>query len=143
MTKQAGNADDVLMRRLHGRDWRERAGVPRGRRPRHFATAAAGMARRRRGARSPAARGAVARTAARASLAGVLGAGWLAGTAELAWARIAPGPRTPREVATMLRTSAAMPFAAVGMVAARRWPAPPGAGRAARPRRCSSTATAR
>lgn len=42
----------------------------------------------------------------------MLGAGWLLGTAELAWARIAPGPRTPREVATMLWTSAVMPFAA-------------------------------
>ncbi|MFL6152082.1 MAG: glycosyltransferase family 2 protein, partial [Ornithinibacter sp.] len=40
--KQAGNADDVLMRALHGRDWRSRAGVPAGRRPRHLATAAAG-----------------------------------------------------------------------------------------------------
>ena len=44
----------------------------------------------------------------------VAGAAWLAGTAELAWARIAPGPRTPREVATMLWTSAAIPFAASG-----------------------------
>ncbi len=42
LAKQAGNADDVLMRRLHGPDWRARAGVPRGRRPRHLATAAAG-----------------------------------------------------------------------------------------------------
>ena len=42
LRKQAGNADDVLMRRLHGADWRERAGVPSGRRPRHLAVAAAG-----------------------------------------------------------------------------------------------------
>ena len=28
---QAGNADDALMRRLHGRDWRRRAGAPAGR----------------------------------------------------------------------------------------------------------------
>ncbi|MDA0141011.1 D-glycero-alpha-D-manno-heptose-1,7-bisphosphate 7-phosphatase, partial [Solirubrobacter deserti] len=47
-------------------------------------------------------------------LAGGLGAAWLAGTAELAWARIEPGPRTPREVATMTWTSATMPFFAVG-----------------------------
>src|SRR3954447_12532202 len=33
---QAGNADDVLMRRLHGRDWRECAGAPLGRRPQHL-----------------------------------------------------------------------------------------------------------
>ena len=111
ITKQAGNADDVLMRRLHGRDWRERAGVPRGRRPRHLATAAAGL-----GAVVAAAIAAHAQAGAapqRRFAAGVLGAGWLAGTAELAWARIAPGPRTPREVATMVATSVLMPFAAV------------------------------
>ena len=42
VAKQAGNADDVLMRALHGRGWRARAGVPAGRRPRHLAVAAAG-----------------------------------------------------------------------------------------------------
>jgi histidinol-phosphate phosphatase family protein len=93
LAKQAGNADDPLMRALHGRDWRERAGVPRGRRRRHLAIAAAG------------ALAAATRSRAAAAL-------WAAGTAELAWARIAPGPRTPREVFTMAWTSAAMPFAA-------------------------------
>jgi histidinol-phosphate phosphatase family protein len=95
LRKQAGNADDVLMRALHGRRWRERAGVPRGRRRRHAAIVAAGL------------------TAAitRNRLAGAV---WAAGTAELAWARIAPGPRTPREVATMAWTSALLPFAATG-----------------------------
>jgi histidinol-phosphate phosphatase family protein len=39
---------------------------------------------------------------------------WAAGTAEFVWARIAPGPRTPREVAAMAWTSAAIPFAATG-----------------------------
>jgi histidinol-phosphate phosphatase family protein len=96
LAKQAGNADDVLMRRLHGRDWRERAGVPAGRRPRHLAVTAAVA-------------GALA--ARRPRLAA---AAWLAGTAELAWARIVPGPRTPRELATMLWTSALLPFAAAG-----------------------------
>ena len=110
ITKQAGNADDALMRRLHGRDWRERAGVPPGRRPRHVATAAAGL-----GAVVAAAIAAHGGGAApqRRFAAGVLGVGWLAGTAELAWARIAPGPRTPREVATMVATSVLMPFTAV------------------------------
>jgi len=37
---QAGNADDPLMRRLHGRRWRELALVPSGRLPRHVATTA-------------------------------------------------------------------------------------------------------
>jgi histidinol-phosphate phosphatase family protein len=37
---------------------------------------------------------------------------WLAGTAELAWSRIAPGPCTREEVLTMLGTSAVLPVAA-------------------------------
>jgi histidinol-phosphate phosphatase family protein len=99
LAKQAGNADDVLMRALHGRDWRERAGVPRGRRRRHLAIAAAGVT----------ALGAVPVSRRAAAVAGAV---WAAGTAELAWARISPGARTPREVFTMAWTSAAMPFAA-------------------------------
>lgn len=127
LRKQAGNADDVLMRRLHGRDWRSRAGVPKGRRPRHLAVAAAGVGalaasitavaaghRSARATRLAATRrrpspGRPARLAAAG-----LGAAWLAGTAELAWARIKPGPRTPREVVTMTWTSAAMPLCAAG-----------------------------
>jgi len=97
---QAGNRDDVLMRRIHGRAWRRHAGAPRGRLRRHAAItgagltalAAAGLGRRR-----------VAAAAA---------AAWAAGTAELAWARIAPGPRTASEVATMVATSAAIPAVA-------------------------------
>ncbi|RKQ93901.1 HAD superfamily hydrolase (TIGR01509 family) [Solirubrobacter pauli] len=101
LRKQAGNADDVLMHRLHGPGWRARAGVPKGRRPRHLAIAAAGV-------------GALAAAPLHRRLAGALGAAWLAGTAELAWARIKPGPRTGREVATMTWTSGAMPFFATG-----------------------------
>ncbi|MFL6129929.1 MAG: glycosyltransferase family 2 protein, partial [Mycobacteriales bacterium] len=41
---QRGNADDALVRRLHGRGWRARAGAPRGRFPRHLAVTAAGAA---------------------------------------------------------------------------------------------------
>jgi histidinol-phosphate phosphatase family protein len=102
LDKQAGNADDVLMRALHGRGWRERAGVPAGRRRGHLAVTAAGAAALGAGA------------AGRPRAAAVAGAAWLAGTAELAWARIAPGPRTPPEVATMLWTSALLPAAATG-----------------------------
>src|SRR4051812_29069240 len=127
LTKQAGNADDVLMRALHGRDWRERAGVPPGRRPRHVAVAAAGasaLALAGAARLAPAGAGRLAPSGRRprrarlpvASLAA--GAAWAAGTAELAWARIAPGPRTRREVATMAWTSALMPFAATGWYAA-------------------------
>lgn len=38
---------------------------------------------------------------------------WAALTADFAWRRIAPGPRTPKEVGTVLATSAVIPFAAV------------------------------
>ncbi|MEA2331845.1 MAG: hypothetical protein QOH58_1983 [Thermoleophilaceae bacterium] len=107
---QAGNADDVLMRALHGPHWRERAGAPRGRLRRHLAVTAAGLA-------GLAALAAGRRRAAAAPL-GL----WLAGTAELAWARIAPGPRTAREVATMAATSALIPPAAAGHFG-RRWAA--------------------
>jgi len=110
---QAGNADDALMRALHGPGWRAAAGVPRGRRPRHLAITAAGLL----------ALGALAARRWRLALAAA--AGWAAGTGELAWARIAPGPRNPAEVATMLATSALIPPAATrhwlaGLAAARR-----------------------
>jgi HAD superfamily hydrolase (TIGR01662 family) len=99
---QAGNADDVLMRRLHGRNWRERADAPLGRRPQHLAVTAAGVAALGlAAARRP-------RGAAAAALA------WAAGTAEFAWARIAPGPRDRAEVTTMLATSALIPPLAAG-----------------------------
>jgi HAD superfamily hydrolase (TIGR01662 family) len=94
---QAGNADDVLMRRLHGPDWRERADAALGRRPQHLAVTAAALA---------AAGLAAARTPRAAALAAV---GWVAGTAQFAWARIAPGPRTRAEMATMALTSAVIP----------------------------------
>ena len=144
---QAGNADDALMRRLHGSDWRRRAGAPRGRLPRHAATALAattalaglvGLAVARSGRRT--ARPAAARPAGSAWTAGPAwarraavggGLGWLAGTVEFAVARIAPGPRTPAEVLTMAATSVAIPPAAVahrlrGELSARRaGPLPP------------------
>src|SRR3954467_211166 len=94
---QAGNADDLLMRRLHGPGWRARADAPLGRRPQHLAVTAAGAA-------------ALALAAAGRPRAAVLAAGaWLAGTAEFAWLRIEPGPRSRDEVATMGVTSAAIP----------------------------------
>ncbi|MFF5503777.1 glycosyltransferase family 2 protein [Streptomyces roseolus] len=94
---QAGNADDVLMNRLHGRAWWERAGAPRGRIRRHVAVSAAAVA-------------AVGfAVAGRTGAAAVCAAGWLAGTAEFAAARVAPGPRSRTEVTTMLVTSALIP----------------------------------
>src|SRR3954466_9374295 len=94
---QAGNADDVLMRRLHGPDWRRRADAALGRRPQHLAITAAGLA-------------AVALGGARTPAATAIAAGaWLTGTAEFAWLRIKPGPRTRDEITTMALTSAAIP----------------------------------
>src|SRR3954470_14119820 len=94
---QAGNADDVLMRRLHGPAWRERADAAVGRRPRHLAVTTAAL-------------GAVGLRAAAKPRAAALGAlGWAAGTAEFAWARIAPGPRDRAEVTTILTTSVLIP----------------------------------
>jgi HAD superfamily hydrolase (TIGR01662 family) len=98
--QQAGNADDLLMRRVHGADWRSRARAPKGRRARHLAvTGAAATA-------TVALAGGRRRTAATAALV------WAAGTAELAWARIAPGPRDRVELRRMVLTSLAIPFAA-------------------------------
>ncbi|MFN2460875.1 MAG: HAD-IIIA family hydrolase [Candidatus Velthaea sp.] len=86
---QAGNADDVLMEALHGRDWYERAGAPRGTYRMH------------------------ALTVALAVCAGACAAGWAAATSLFAWRRIARGPKTPREVLAMIATSVVLPFAAV------------------------------
>ncbi len=98
--QQRGNADDALMRALHGPGWREEAGVPRGRRPRHLAITAA------------AATAMIGLLSGHKRIAAGAGLAWLAGTAELAWARIAPGPRTRGEVLAMLATSAVIPAAA-------------------------------
>lgn len=97
---QAGNADDVLLERLHGRGWRARLDAAPGTFPSHALTV--GLA--------------VATLAARASghrrLAAVTSASWAGCTARFAWRRIAPGPRTGRELATMVATSIAIPPAA-------------------------------
>ncbi|MBP0459556.1 glycosyltransferase family 2 protein [Streptomyces montanisoli] len=98
---QRGNADDVLMTKVHGRDWWARAQAPRGRLPRHLAVTGAGLAAvvlALAGQRRPA-----------AAAAGL----WALGTAEFAVARIAPGPRTADEVATMVATSVVIPPFAV------------------------------
>ncbi|MFE1341845.1 glycosyltransferase family 2 protein [Streptomyces sp. NPDC058733] len=97
---QRGNADDALMRHLHGPDWWQRALAPRGRIRGHMVTTAAGLT----------ALACALTGRRRAALLAALG--WAAGTAEFAWARIAPGPRTRHEVDTMLATSVLIPPAA-------------------------------
>ncbi len=114
---QAGNADDAMMRALHGTGWRDAVGAGPARNGRYSVSTAA-------------AAGAVAAAlTGRRALAGALGATWAATTAAFAAERIAPGPRTRSEVATMLVTSALIPPAAV-FHAARGWAAVPGALRA-------------
>jgi hypothetical protein len=106
---QRGNADDALLRRRYGPQWRSKLDIPAGRRSRHLLVTAAGAL----------ALGLAARR--RPTLALVAGAAWLAGTAEFAAARIAPGPRTAREVALMAATSALIPPLAVGHWLAGWW----------------------
>jgi GT2 family glycosyltransferase len=106
---QRGNADDALMRRRHGPRWRHLIGGPRGRLRRHAVTTALGLAALACGT------GAVVsgrRAWARAAVAAA--AGWGAMTAEFAWARIAPGPRTAPEVLRMIVTSVVIPPVACG-----------------------------
>ncbi|MGW0120322.1 glycosyltransferase family 2 protein [Streptomyces sp. NPDC003327] len=95
--QQAGNGDDVLMRRLHGPHWRVLAGAHRGRLPRHQAVTAAACA------------ALACAVTGRRRAAAWCGAFWFAGTAEFALARVLPGPRTPAEVVDMLLTSAVIP----------------------------------
>jgi HAD superfamily hydrolase (TIGR01662 family) len=101
---QAGNADDVLMRRLHGPGWRRRAGERRGRFRLHLATTAAGLA----------ALAALAGWRTRPAAARCAAAVWAGLTARFAVVRIAPGPRTPDEIIRMIVTSVVIPPVAVG-----------------------------
>lgn len=101
LRKQRGNADDALMRKIHGRGWRRRAGAPAGRFPLHAAitfvlilSAVSLMRRDRRG-----------------TFAGLTT--WIGLTGRFAGERILPGPRTAREIALMLATSILIPPAAV------------------------------
>ncbi|XVV09457.1 glycosyltransferase family 2 protein [Actinoplanes sp. CA-131856] len=126
---QRGNADDALLRRLYGPEWRSLLEIPPGRRSRHATIAAAGTAalaatailatsRRTvpgvsRGVAGRIAPGASSGRGLWAAAAVVGGLVWAGGTAEFAAARIGPGPRTPREVGTMLVTSAVIPPVAV------------------------------
>jgi len=101
LRQQRGNADDALMRRLHGPQWHEDAECPPGRLPLHVLTTGAG------------ATALAALLGRRHRLAGLAVAAWLASTLDFAVRRIAPGPRTRDEVLAMLGTSVAIPPTAV------------------------------
>src|SRR5690606_32845778 len=86
---------------LHGKAWRAALPEPRGRFPRHAAVTAAGAI------------GLAAFFLDAAAAAAAAGLVWVLGSAELALARIAPGPRTAGEVARMVATSLVLPPLAV------------------------------
>ena len=97
---QAGNADDVLLERLHGSGWRTRLGAAPGGFGAHRVTVALALA------------ALAARASGHRRLAMVAAASWAGCTARFAWRRIAPGPRTGPEVAAMVATSVVIPPAA-------------------------------
>ncbi|PXX68920.1 HAD superfamily hydrolase (TIGR01509 family)/HAD superfamily hydrolase (TIGR01549 family) [Nocardia tenerifensis] len=97
---QRGNADNALMRRKYGAQWRQRIGEAAGLLPRHTLTTAAGAA--------ALALGVTRHRRAALACATV----WTALTADFAARRIAPGPRTPVEVGQMILSSALIPPAA-------------------------------
>jgi histidinol-phosphate phosphatase family protein len=100
LTAQAGNADNALMRRKHGRDWRVLVGEGRGRLGRHALTTAAGLLT------------AVLAATGRRRASALAALGWSGLTAEFAGRRIAAGPPRPGEVGRMLVTSVLIPPAA-------------------------------
>ncbi|HEY2670810.1 MAG TPA: glycosyltransferase [Rugosimonospora sp.] len=152
LAAQRGNADDALLRRLHGPDWHERLAAPAGRRHRHAAVVGAGLAavafailaRRSAGRPSGAPTGATRAGTARAgtaragtALAAVAGVAWLAGTAEFTAARARQAPGS--DPVALLLTSVLIPPLAIGhwlrgwlrCRGVRPWPypgAPPPAG---------------
>ena len=109
LSAQAGNADNALLRAKYGRRWRSLIGTSQGRTGRHLlATAGATAALAALAARE------VAPTRAHwARIATAGGLVWAGLTAEFAVGRILSGPRTAREISTVLVTSALIPPLAV------------------------------
>lgn len=94
---QAGNADNALLRAKFGTDWRNQIGTTPGRTGRHLLAVGAAFG----------ALGAL--LAGRRRIAAGSTLLWAAVTAEFALRRIWPGPRTAREIAAMISTSAVIP----------------------------------
>ncbi|XKK38601.1 HAD-IIIA family hydrolase [Nocardiopsis sp. ARC36] len=97
LTAQRGNADNALMRRVHGPGWRRRIGEHPGGLRAHAVTTGVLLA------------AILSWLTGRRAAAGVLGAAWTARTALFALRRLAPGPWTAEEVADMALTSALVP----------------------------------
>ncbi|MGL5852027.1 MAG: glycosyltransferase family 2 protein, partial [Phycicoccus sp.] len=110
---QRGNADDALMRRLHGPRWRQHAETGRGRLPWHLASTVAGAVALATAPSvipdTPLSR----RSGATRVTATVAATTWAALTADFARRRVAPGPRGTAELTTMAWTSAVIPPLAV------------------------------
>jgi Glycosyl transferase family 2 len=99
---QRGNADDALLRRLHGPDWHRLLAAPAGRRRRHAVIVAAGV-------------GALGLAALSCRQAAKLaGLAWLAGTVEFTAARLRAAPGARRQLLPLLATSVLVPPLAVG-----------------------------
>lgn len=99
ISAQRGNADDALIRALRGKGWYRLAEARRGRRPAHLVAAGAALM-------------ALATARWRPRAASAAAATWAALTVEFAARRIFSGPSDRREVAAMVATSIAIPFAA-------------------------------
>ena len=108
---QVGNADDMLMRRLHGRRWREHAETGHGAAAQHVRTTATGVV---------AVAGLLSGHARRRLVAGIAGGMWLASATAFSARRISPGPRGAAEIASMAATSLAIPPVATWHLA-RGW----------------------
>jgi glycosyltransferase involved in cell wall biosynthesis len=106
---QRGNADDALMRRLHGRDWRARGRAPAGTLPWHVATTTA------------AALALLTWFARRRFFAAACAAATIALVARFGWRRAALGPADPHEWLRMAVTSIVIPFAATYHASTGRW----------------------
>ncbi|MDQ2628182.1 MAG: HAD-IIIA family hydrolase, partial [Actinomycetota bacterium] len=98
---QRGNRDDALMRRKHGRAWRTAIGEGRGRLPLHLLSCGAALL------------AVLGLSTGRRGMLRAGGLGWLGLTGEFTLRRIAAGPRSGREIAAMVISSALIPPVAV------------------------------
>jgi HAD superfamily hydrolase (TIGR01662 family) len=108
---QAGNADNALLRAKYGRRWRSLIGTSYGRTGRHLITTVAATA-----AVAAMSSSRLAGPLARANwirVAAAAGCVWAGLTAEFAIGRVVSGPRTVREISTVLVTSVLIPPLAV------------------------------